>query len=202
MRLFLVRHGETAWNKEKRIQGCRSNTALNETGYEQADRLAVLLRNERLDAAYCSPLKRAMDTAEVIAGECRLPLSVLPELREIDAGELDGLSRREMGSYHAAFWADWSKGDPSTRLPGGESLEELQSRAWWAIERILERHVDGAAVAVGHMFTNMVVIARAVNLDLRHILHLRQDPAALNIIEFSTQRNVLILLNDTCHLRE
>jgi len=200
VRLFLVRHGETAWNRDKRIQGARSNTPLNQSGFEQADRLANLLRQEGLDAAYSSPLKRAMDTAQVIAKECRIPLSVVPEFREIDAGELDGLTTREMGSRYATFWEDWSQGDPSTRLPSGESLEELQNRAWWAVERILERHVDGAAVMVAHMFTNMVVIAKAIDLDLRHVLHLRQDTAAVNIVEFSTQRNVLTLLNDTCHL--
>lgn len=200
MKLFLVRHGETAWNKERRIQGCRSNPPLNQTGYEQADRLASLLKNESFDAVYTSPLKRAMDTAQVIARECRAPLSILTELREIDAGELDGLSGREMGVRYAAFWDEWRKGDPATRLPGGESLEELQNRAWWAVERILERHVDGTAAAIGHMFTNMVIIARALGLDVRNLVRLRQDTAAISVLEMSTGGNVLTLFNDTCHL--
>jgi len=202
MRLFLVRHGETAWNRDRRIQGARSNTPLNETGYEQADRLAAVLKKQGLDAVYSSPLKRAVDTAEVIAKECKVPLVVVPEFREIDAGELDGLSTLEMGNHYATFWADWSKGDPSTRLPNGESLEELQKRAWWAMERILEKHVDGGVVSVvAHMFTNMVIIARALDLDLRNVLHLRQDSAAISVIEFSARRHVLALLNDTCHLK-
>lgn len=200
MRLILVRHGETAWNRERRIQGARSNPPLNERGYQQADRLASLLTKERLDGVYSSPLKRAMDTAQVTASECRVPLNIVPELREIDAGELDGLSGLEMGSRYAAFWEEWRKGDPSTRLPGGESLEELQNRAWWAVERILEKHVDGSAAAVGHMFTNMAIIARALGLEMRNLRRLRQDLAAISVLEISMKRNVLILFNDTCHL--
>lgn len=200
MKLFLVRHGETAWNRDRRIQGSRSNTPLNQTGIEQADLIADLLKQEKLDSIYSSPLKRAMDTAQAIARECKLAVRVVPELREIDAGELDGLSEREMGYHQIALWNDWSKGDPAMRLPNGESLEDVQKRAWWAVERMLERHVDGTAVAVGHMFTNLAIIARVLGIPLQHVLHLRQDAAAINTIEFSTQKNLLVLLNDTCHL--
>jgi broad specificity phosphatase PhoE len=202
MKLILIRHGETAWNRHRRIQGSRSNTQLNEIGYEQADRIASLLKQQRIDAIYSSPLKRATDTAQAIARACGLQIRTTPELQEIDAGELDGLSEQDMGDRYLAFWAEWRKGDPSLHLPGGESLQELQRRVWWAIERVLERHPNDTVALVGHLFTNLVIISRALGLDLHNMRRLRLDPASISIIEFTIQGNTLLLFNDTCHLRE
>jgi len=200
VRLILIRHGETAWNKQRRIQGSRSNTQLSETGYDQADRIAASLKRERTDAIYSSPLKRAMNTAQAVATACGLQVRTMPELQEIDAGDLDGLSEKEMGPGHLAFWSEWRKGDPALHLPGGESLEELQKRVWWAVERILERHTEETVVVVGHLFTNLVVICRALGLGLHNIRRLRLAPASISIVEFTTQGNTLLLFNDTCHL--
>jgi broad specificity phosphatase PhoE len=196
----LVRHGETAWNRQRRIQGSRSNTQLSETGYDQADRIAALLKGERIDAIYSSPLKRAVNTAQTLATACGQQVRALPELQEIDAGEMDGLSEKEMGPGHLAFWNEWRKGDPDLRLPAGESLEELQKRVWWAVERIIERHTDDTVVVVGHLFTNLVIICGALGLDLRNMRRLRLAPASISVVEFTTHGNTLLLFNDTCHL--
>ncbi len=200
MNLILIRHGETAWNKQRRIQGSRSNTQLNETGYAQADRIAALLKQQRIDAIYSSPLKRAVNTAQTLATACGPQVRTVPELQEIDAGELDGLSEKEMGQGHLVFWNEWRKGDPSLHLPGGESLEDLQKRVGWAVERILERHTDDTVAVVGHLFTNLVIICRALGLDLHNIRRLRLALASISIVEFTTQGNTLLLFNDTCHL--
>jgi len=200
VRLILVRHGETSWNKQRRIQGSRSNTQLNETGYEQADRIAAVLKQQRIDAIYSSPLRRAVNTAQTLAGACGLQVRTVPELQEIDAGDLDGLSEKEMGEGHMAFWKEWRKGDPSLHLPGGESLDDLQKRVWWAVERILERHTDDTVAVVGHLFTNLVIICKALGLDLHNIRRLRLATASISIVEFTTQGNTLLLFNDTCHL--
>lgn len=200
MKLILIRHGETSWNKQRRIQGSRSNTQLNETGYGQADRIAALLKQQRIDAIYSSPLKRAVNTAETLATACGLQVRTVPELQEIDAGELDGLSEKDMCQGHLAFWNEWGKGDPSLHLPGGESLEDLQKRVGWAVERILERHTDDTVAVVGHLFTNLVIICWALGFDLRNIRRLRLATASISIVEFTTRGNTLLLFNDTCHL--
>lgn len=202
MRLILIRHGETAWNRHRRIQGCRSNTQLDEVGYEQADKIASRLKQQRIDAVYSSPLKRAVNTAQAIATACGLQVRTMPELQEIDAGELDGLSEQDMSQSSIAFWNEWRKGDPSLRLPGGESLEDLQRRVWWAFERVLERHPDDTVVVVGHLFTNLVIVSRALDLGLHNIRRLRLTPASISVVEFTTNGNTLLLFNDTCHLGE
>jgi probable phosphoglycerate mutase len=202
MRLLLIRHGETSWNKQRRIQGSRSNTPLSETGYKQADRIAALLKPQKVDAIYSSPLRRAVNTAQTLAGACGLQVRTVPELQEIDAGDLDGLSEKEMGEGHLAFWKEWRRGDPSLHLPGGESLDDLQKRVWWAVERLLERHTDDTVAVVGHLFTNLVIVCKALGLDLHNIRRLRLATASISIVEFTTQGNALLLFNDTCHLEE
>lgn len=200
MRLLLIRHGETPWNRERRVQGCRSDTELGQRGREQAEKIALVLRKQRVDAIYSSPLKRAVDTAKAIAQACGLEVKVASELREIDAGELEGLSQEELRKRYKEFWKEWRESDPSFPLPGGESLEEVQRRAWGEIERIIERHPEETVAVIGHLLANLAIICRAVGLDLGHMGRLRQDPAAINILQITQQGNSLLLFNDTCHL--
>lgn len=200
MRLVLVRHGETPWNSERRIQGCRSNTELSMRGKEQAEKIALSLRSQKISHIYSSPLKRAMDTAYVVAQTCGLEVTTIPELKEIDAGELEGLTEKQLKGQYGEFWEEWKRGSPSLRLPGGESLEELQRRAWRAIEHITEKYPDEMVVVVSHFFTSLTIICQTLELDLYHIRRLKQDLAAVNVLELTKHRNSLSLLNDTCHL--
>ena len=200
MRLLLIRHGETPWNRQRRVQGCRSDTELGQRGKEQAEKIALVLRKQRVDAIYSSPLKRAVDTAKAIAQACGLGVNVASDLREIDAGELEGLSQEELRKRYKEFWKEWRESDPSFPLPGGESLEGLQRRAWGEIERIIERHPEETVAVIGHLLANLAIICRAVGLDLGHMGRLRQDPAAINILQITQQGNSLLLFNDTCHL--
>jgi broad specificity phosphatase PhoE len=159
-----------------------------------------LLREQRVDALYSSPLKRAVDTAKAIAQACGLEVKIASELREIDAGELEGLSQEELRERYEEFWKEWREGDPSFPLPGGESLEGLQRRAWGEIERIMERHPEETVAVVGHLLANLAIICRALGLDLSHMGRLRQDPAAINVLEITGQGSSLLQFNDTCHL--
>jgi broad specificity phosphatase PhoE len=201
MKLILVRHGETEWNKQRRIQGCRSDTRLSPKGLGEADRLAAALCKGRMDAIYSSPMKRAAETAQIIADACRMKVQVFHELREIDAGELDGLFERELtGSYETA-WKELCGGNATAPLPGGESLQDLQKRTSWAIDRMLEKHIDGTVVVVAHLLVNLVVVCQVLGIDLSQVAHLRQAPASITTLEMTMQGNSLLLLNDTCHLQ-
>ena len=201
MKLILVRHGETEWNKKRRIQGCRSDTRLSPKGLEEADRLATVLRKERIDAIYSSPMKRAAETAQIIADACKMKVELFNELREIDAGALDGLFERELTGTYEAAWKGLRGGNPSTPLPGGESLQDLQKRTSWAVDRMLEKHVDGTVVVVAHLLANLVIVCQALGINLGQIARLRQAPASITTLEMTTQGSSLLLLNDTCHLQ-
>jgi broad specificity phosphatase PhoE len=201
MKLILIRHGETEWNKQRRIQGCRSDTRLSPKGLEQADRLAAALRKERIDAICASPMKRASETAQIMAEVCKLPVHVFNELREIDAGELDGLFERDLTGPYETAWKEFRNGNASTPLPGGESLQDLQKRTSWAVDRMLEKHIDGTVVVVAHLLANLVVVCQVLGINLSQLARLRQAPASITIMELTTQGNSLLLLNDTCHLQ-
>jgi len=118
MKLILIRHGETEWNKQRRIR-VPQRYPVEPEGLDEADRLAAALCRERIDAIYSSPMKRAAETAQIIADTCRIKVEVFHELREIDAGALDGLFERELtGSYETA-WKELRSGNASARCPEG-----------------------------------------------------------------------------------
>jgi broad specificity phosphatase PhoE len=201
MKLILIRHGETEWNKQRRIQGCRSDTRLSPKGLEQADRLAAVLRKERMDAIYSSPMKRASETAQVIAEACRMQVHVFNELREIDAGELDGLFERELTGPYETAWKEFRNGNASTPLPGGESLQDVQKRTSWAVDRMLEKHIDGTVVVVAHLLANLAIVCQVLGINLGQIARFKQAPASITILDLTTQGNSLLLFNDTCHIQ-
>ncbi len=199
VRLILIRHGETLWNAVHRFQGF-SDIELSPKGICQAQLLAASLKGEILTAIYTSPLKRARQTAQIIAEHHDCPLMVEEGLKEINQGQLEGLTGEDLRRNFPDFLKRWIQAPGSVRLPEGESLEELQQRAWAAIERIIGNHGVGTVLAVAHSFVNLTVICKVLEISLNQLRRLRQDAAAKNIIEFSERGIVLRCFNDTCHM--
>jgi len=201
MRLILVRHGETLWNETKKFQGI-SDIELSSKGRRQAQSLAKSLRGETLAAIYTSPLIRARQTAEEIARYHDCPVSIDEGLKELNQGELEGLTVEELKQNYPQFLKRWIQEPESTRLPGGESLGSLQRRAWTAIERIIRQFPDGTVVVVAHSFVNQVILCRVLEAPLHCFRRFRQDAAGKNVMEFSERGAILRCFNDTCHLHE
>ena len=199
MRLYLVRHGETDWNKEGRVQG-RSDQELSPLGLRQAQFLGEALRAEPIAAVYSSPLRRAFETAEAIARFHSLCVEPEEGLVEMDHGHLDGLLMEDMRRDYGGFLEEWRVESADLHVPGGESLVELQARAWAAVEGILGRHPQDTVVAVSHFFAIITIIAKALNLDLAYARRLRQDLGALSILDFGERGPALSRLNDSHHL--
>jgi broad specificity phosphatase PhoE len=129
--LLLVRHGETDWNADGRLQG-QTDRPLSDYGRRQARQLADALAAEKLDAVYASDLARARETAEIVAARLRLPVVLDPDLREKDWGTWEGLTAVERERVEFV----------------GESTEAHQERMLRALRRISERHADGGSVLV------------------------------------------------------
>ena len=206
MKLILVRHGETYWNKEGLVQGGGSDIELNDTGANQAHKLASFLKNENIAAIVSSPLRRAISTAEAIASQHQLPIEVDYGLREIEVGELEGLSLSNLSTTFSQFLMRWWQGGGAERLPGGESLIELQKRAWATIERLLAQHKasperkEGATiVAVSHYFVILAIILKALDLPLEYFTKFKVDPGGVSILEIENYRTRLVAFNDTSY---
>jgi broad specificity phosphatase PhoE len=198
MRLILVRHGETEWNRQSRIIG-HTEIALNETGRKQAALLAQALRNEKVSAIYASPLRRTRETAAEISRVLGVEVEFSDAFKEIDAGDIDGLTFEEVAGRYGDFFSLWMRGDPSLRLPGGESFMDLRNRTWPALQRIVSEHNDGDVIVVSHTLAIMSMIASALGMDMADFRRIRLNVASISILEFKDQAVSMLMFNDTCH---
>ncbi len=200
VRVILVRHGETDWNRLRPIQGSNSNTPLNAKGEQQAEGLALRLRSERLQAIYSSPLQRSLDTAQAIARHHHMEVGLEPDLMELNLGELEGILIDDLDKSFVQLLITNSQGEVLPRVPGGESLIEVQQRAWSAIQRLVNHHPEGVLAVVSHYFAILAIICSALNLPLSQMARLRVGTGSISILTFDEQAPRLVLLNDTCHL--
>jgi broad specificity phosphatase PhoE len=199
-RVFLVRHGATILTAEDRFAGA-IDVPLSDAGREQARRLALRLSQERVVAAYASPLDRAMETASILAKPHRLEVSARPELREISHGRWEELTRSEVEARYPSEAAAWDD-DPFTFAPtGGETGLQVTARALPAIIDIVRAHPGGTVIVVSHKATIRLLLSSLLGFDPRRYRdNLDQNPAALNIVDFrEPSRARLTLFNDTSH---
>ena len=166
MRIFLVRHGATDWNLAGRCQGA-TDLELNETGLRQAEAAALGLTGEKIDAIYSSDLKRARQTAEAVARLHNLSVLVEEGIRELDHGELEGLTFAEIQAVRPDFIRRWRDEPADADIPGGEKLREVARRAWDGMGRIVGRHApDETLVVVSHNFPILSMLCRVAGTPL------------------------------------
>lgn len=199
-KLLLVRHGETIWNKETRLQGGRSDIELTELGKQQAERAAKALKGERIKAIVSSPLKRALYTAQAIARYHDLEVETSLGLKEIDAGIIDGLKGEDISQSHPDFYRQWAMGQIE-RMPGGESLKEVLQRAWSVIEDLKKRYPFHKVLIVSHTFVTSLIICHALGASLLVSRRLTSSNGGISLLEFKSEKVNLVYFNDTCHLR-
>ena len=199
MDIILVRHGQTRFNREERVQG-RSDAPLDSQGVVQATLLARRLKAAPVRAVYSSPLRRAVETAAAIAREHDLSVEIEDGLIEMDVGELDGVTFQELRARHDDLLKAWRRDAGAVRMPRGETALEVQARAWPVVQRAAAAHPQGAAVVVSHAFALQALICKALGLPLAHLERVRHDVAALSILRFQDGNIALAALNDRCHL--
>ena len=153
-------------------------------------------------AIYSSPLKRARDTAQAIASHHGLEVRIEPFLKEMEVGELEGIPISELGTSFSTYMLEWRQGEGTARLPGGESLVDLSNRVWAAVQSMMKDNKQGNVVLVSHYFVTVSIICRALGMPVTHIGRIRVQNASISILDFSSRQPSLILLGDTCHLRE
>lgn len=171
-RVFLVRHGQSLWNKSARVTG-QEDPPLAGEGEVQARRLAELLQDEPLSAIYASTLTRAVQTARPTAMLHGLIVQGLDALCEQHMGIAQGRFRDERDAEIQRIWRARSADRLNYRIPGGESLADLTARVWPALRRIANSHAGETVLLVGHRNTNRALLAWLLNLPLERAVDIR-----------------------------
>ena len=196
MRLLLARHGESTWNAERRFQGS-TDIALSARGRAQAEALARGLRGYRVRAAYVSPFRRALETAELALQGTSVPLVVLEELRELSLGQWEGCTVDEIRAQDGDPYVAWLRAPHDCPPPGGEPLPVVSERVRAAIDRIAAAHPNGDDVlVVAHGGVISVYACHLLGCSFNHLWRLRVDNASLTVVRPPR----LVSLNETGHL--
>ena len=199
-KLILARHGETVWNVEKVFRG-RADVNLDEVGIKQAKLLGKYLSNWRLEAIYSSPVKRALDTANIVARYQKVVVRIADGLIDFDFGEWQSLPEQEVKRLYPAIFNEWHNNPDRAKIPGGESLEDVRRRAVEVVNDVLSRHL-GNVLLVSHRVVIKVLICQLLGLDNSHFGNINQNVGGITIFDYADGRFVLTRHNDTSYLRD
>jgi alpha-ribazole phosphatase/probable phosphoglycerate mutase len=169
--ILLARHGESDWNRAKRWQG-HADRPLTERGRQQARALAERLSETALDAVCSSDLRRARETAEIVARRQGIKVHVLADLREVDVGSWSGLTRAEAEKRFPEAFRRWKAGGEG--WTDGETYEQLTQRVVRAIRRIAAEHPHERVLVVAHGGTIRAVHAAALGIDVHAYRRIRR----------------------------
>ncbi len=203
--LYLVRHGETDYNRQRIVQGRGIDAPLNATGRRQAEALARRFAQIPLDALYSSPLQRAAATAEAI--RCyhpQVPFYLMKDLEEMGWGTLEGKPYAPPYAEQIDYaYARWQAGEYGYRIPGGESILDVQQRALRALEQILEAQAGRTVLVVTHGRWLRILLASILPAyGLARMEQLPHTNTAVNQIIYDGQSFRAVRLNCTAHLEE
>ena len=199
--LYIVRHGETVWNREGRIQG-HTDVGLSERGMKQARLLSWRLKPVRIDAAYASDLSRASETAAAILEGRDVPIFPTPRLREYHKGAFEGLTEGELRAKYPDEYPGYIAKDLDYAPEGGESTRGVSDRMTEIISEIKERHLDENVLVVGHggslRAAMMALLGMSLDANWRFVF----GNCTLTIVDTYHDNAVLRLFNDGSHLVE
>ena len=199
MNLYLIRHGQTASNRDGLGLG-RDDIALTAEGLRQAGALGARMAAEPLDRVLVSPLRRARQTAELIVGERDIPMEVRDELIELDVGETEGLTFAVIRERFGDFLARWQGDHPGpVRMPGGESLDDVAERVAPLVAELRDSP-DSALALVSHNFVLRLVLCAVLGVPPENFRAMPIGLASLSTVVLERGRVSVRSLNDRCHL--
>ena len=177
-KLYLIRHGETDYNNALRFQG-QTDIPLYQKGIEQAEKAADFFRDIPLQAIYTSTLIRAKTTAEIIAGVKGMDVQETDALREMSFGIWENMNSKDIQKKYAKEWKDFFASPARTTIPQGESMLDVQKRAYPTVQEILDRYPEGDVAFVAHGGIIRVLMCTMLGLDLNRAWHLHVGNASI-----------------------
>ena len=200
MKIYMTRHGQTVWNKEKRMQG-RLDSGLTESGIENARLLGRHLKELRFEAIYSSPSGRTMKTAELLMGYTSAPVISDEELLEIHMGSWEGQKQMDVRKlYPDDFHAFWNS--PHLYKPAeGERFEQVQERAMRMLDKVVKNHPEGNVLVVTHTVVIKTLLAALKEKPMEQLW----DPpylhdTCLSVIDCTEGKKRILLEADISHL--
>jgi len=197
--LLLVRHGETALNSSERYWG-HTDVKLGALGIKQAERLRDLLAEEKINVIYSSNLERAWKTAEIIASRHKVDIITCAELKEVNFGELEGLTFKEIAQRYPEVVKSWVEGKTELKYPGGESLSEFAERANSFARRLKDVAPEQTALIVAHSGVLRLLMCHLMDIGQENWWRFKLDFASLSVMETNSRGAILISLNNISHL--
>ncbi len=198
--IYLIRHGQTDWNREKIFRGL-ADRPLSEHGKREAQAVARFLAKERIQFIYASPLKRAIETAEPLARDKGRNVEVLKGVIDLDFGEWSGMPMKEVRDRYPEIFENFMKRPEKAVFPAGETLDQAQQRAMAAIREVAERHPEETIAVVTHRVICKVVLLGILGLGVSQFWKISQDTACINLFEYRPERVVIRYINESCHIR-
>ncbi len=197
--LLIVRHGETEWNTEGRVQG-HTDVALSQRGEAQAQELSRRLRNVTIDAAYSSDLSRAAETARHILADRKVKLNLTPRLRERYHGVFEGLNVDERQTRYPEQFAASLVMDLDFAPEGGENVRQTSARMAPIMDEIKSKHLEETVLIVGHGGSLRAGLVTLMGLPIEANWRFVMHNCGLSIIDTYSDNAVMRLYNDTSHL--
>jgi len=199
-KVYLVRHGQTAWNLEEVFRG-RADIPLDETGRKEVHLAGEALKDETLHAIYSSPLSRSMETAENIAKFQNISVTPFDAIIDISYGEWEGKSLKEVQEKFPDLYALWLREPHKVSFPAGESLDEVRSRAMEAVENLVAKHKNENIALVAHRVPNKVICCALLGIDNSNFWRIQQGTASTNLFTYKDGQWIVSFLNDTSYLK-
>lgn len=192
-KVILVRHGETDWNKARKFQGM-TDIPLNELGKTQANYAKQALRKVRMDAAYASPLKRAVETAQIIIDGHGIDLTIENELHEQNAGDWEGLTAREIEEKFPGQHDIWTYKPTEVRIQNGETFRDVQARATAAFWEIAKKNPGNTVLIVAHMVCLSTILLGIAGISIDEIWDRPLSNAGYSVVEVDLNENKATIL--------
>jgi phosphoserine phosphatase len=199
LRVFVVRHGETQWVRERRFAGCRDIPLVDE-GRRQCVAAGRALADSGVTAVYSSPLERARASAELIAQPHNLPVRIAPAFTEMAYGPWEGLTREEARSQFPEAWDQWRSTPHLMELSGAETLSGVAARVAAGVAELQQAHAGQAIVLVSHSIVARVMVLDALGLGLDRIWTLDATPTGITEIEYEPGWATVHRMNTVAHL--
>jgi len=200
VKVALVRHGETEWNKLGKFLG-QLDIGLNPRGLAQARETALAMADWGHAVVYASPLARTMQVAQEISKLVEVPVVPVEGVKELDLGDVEGVTGEEMRSLWPSVYAAWRENPATVVMPNGESLAQLQDRAWGAWLELEAAHSENdSLVVVSHNFAIRTLVAKLLGMPLSNFHRMVLGLSSICIIESDQRGRRLISYNSTCHL--